>query len=260
MPASVTDWTAGFISGVSAGISRFFGALPNIIGALLILVLGWIIAGWIGSLTTRLARSVHVDTVADKVGVNTFLQRSGTKMRASDIFGEIVKWVTRLIFVEMAAEQIGMPQVTAIINQILAFVPNIVVAIIILGVGLFVGQVLGGMVRGFTSESGIGNPEMLARLTQTAVVAFAAIAALNQLQVAPIVVNTLLIGLVGAIALAIGLSFGLGGRDTAARLTERWVGQVETMARQPRPVGTVRTTTGTTTSTVSPPSDTGVVR
>lgn len=258
MTTSVADWSAGFISGVTAGISKFFSALPNIVGALLILIVGWIIAGVIGGLITRLAQAIRVDTVADKVGINTFLQRSGTTMRASNIFGEILKWVIRLVFVEMAAEQIGMPQVTAIINQILAFIPNIVVAIVILGVGAFVGQLLGGVVRGFSSESGIGSPDLLARLTSVAILAFAAIAALNQLQIAPVVVNTLYIGLVGAIALALGLSFGLGGRDTAARLTERWVGQVETMS-QKRPTTTTGTTTATT-STVASPTDTGVVR
>lgn len=259
MNATVTDWSAGFISGVAAGISKFFSALPNIIGALLILIIGWIIAGVIGSLVTRLAQAIRVDVVADKVGINTFLQRSGTSLRASGIFGEILKWVIRLVFVEMAAEQIGMPQVTAIINQILAFIPNIVVAIVILGVGAFVGQMLGGLVRGFSSEAGVGNPELLAKLTNVAILAFAAIAALNQLQIAPVVVNTLYIGLVSAIALALGLSFGLGGRETAGRLTDRWVGQMENMT-QVRPKMTTGTTGTSASTVVSSPSDTGLVR
>lgn len=229
---TVTDWGAGFITGLTAGLTRFFGAIPNIIGALLLLVIGWIVAGIIGNLVVKLCRALHVDTLSQRVGVNGFLEQAGSKLKTSDILGEVVKWVVRLVFIEMAAEQLGMPQVSQIINQILAFVPNIIVAMLILGVGAFLGQLLSGIVRGAASEAGIGSAQLLSKLTYGAVIAFAIIAALNELNVAPVVVNTLYIGLVAAIALALGLAFGLGGRETAARLTEQWAGQLETTAKK----------------------------
>ncbi len=224
---AVNDWTAGFLTGLTAGMARFFGAIPAIIGALLILIIGWVIAGIVGGLVTRLCRAIHVDSVADRIGVNTFLTKSGAKLTASTLLGEIVKWVVRLIFVEMAAEQLGMPQITNLINQILAFVPNIIVAMIILGVGAFLGQILSGLVRGAASEANVGNAQLLAKLTYGATMAFAIIMALNELNIAPIVVNTLYIGLVAAIALALGLAFGLGGRDVAARYAEQWAQSAE---------------------------------
>ena len=82
--------------------------------------------------------------------------------------GEIIKWVIRLVFIEMAAEQLGMPQVSQIINQILGFIPNIIVAIIILGVGAFLGKLLGGIVHGGASEAKIGNPGLCCRVLPTA--------------------------------------------------------------------------------------------
>jgi hypothetical protein len=213
---TVTDWTAGLMTGLTAGLAHFFGAIPNILGALILLIIGWIVAGIVGGLVTRLCRGIHVDTVADRVGVNGFLQQSGTKLRASNILGEIIMWVIRLVFIEMAAEQLGMPQISLIINQILnqilGFIPNIIVAVVILGVGAFLGQLLGGIVRGAASEAKIGNGGLLSKLTFGAVIAFAIIAALNELNVAPVVVDTLYIGLVAALALALGLAFGLGGR------------------------------------------------
>jgi hypothetical protein len=229
---TVTDWSAGFITGLTAGLARLFGAIPNILGALILLVIGWIIAGIVGGLVAKLCKAVHVDTVADRVGVNGFLQQSGTKLRTSDILGEVVKWVVRLVFIEMAAEQLGMPQISLIINQILGFIPNIIVAVVILGIGAFLGQLLGGIVRGATSEAKVGNPGLLSNLTAGAVMAFAIIAALNELNVAPVVVNTLYIGLVAAVALALGLAFGLGGRETAGKLTEKWAAQLETSAKK----------------------------
>ena len=229
---TVTDWSAGFITGLTAGLAHFFGAIPNIIGALLLLVLGWIIAGIVGGLFAKLCRALHIDTVSTRIGAAGFLQQTGTKLTASDIMGEIVKWVIRLVFIEMAAEQLGMPQVSQVINQILGFIPNIIVAILILGVGAFLGKLLGGIVHGGASEANIGNADLLSRVTYGAVMAFAIIAALNELNVAPVVVNTLYIGLVAAVALALGLAFGLGGRETAARLTEQWSSQLSASAKK----------------------------
>ncbi len=237
---TVTDWSAGFITGLTAGLARLFGAIPNIIGALLLLVIGWIVAGIVGNLFAKLCKAVHIDTVSTRIGAAGFLEQTGTKLKASDIMGEIIKWVIRLVFIEMAAEQLGMPQVSQIINQILGFIPNIIVAIIILGVGAFLGKLLGSIVHGGASEAKIGNADLLSRLTYGAVIAFAIIAALNELNVAPVVVNTLYIGLVAALSLALGLAFGLGGRETAAKLTEQWASQLETTAKKvqalpPRP-------------------------
>jgi len=231
---AVNDWTVGLLTGLTAGLTHFFGAIPNIIGALLLLAIGWFIAGVLGAIVVRLVRAIHIDTVADRVGANAFLARSGAKLKVGDVLGEIVKWVVRLVFIEMAAEQLGMPQVSQVINSILAFVPNIIVAAIILGVGMFLGQIVGGLVRASASEAQIGSADTLATVASGAVVAFAIIAALNELNVAPVVVNTLYIGLVAAISLALGLAFGLGGRETAARYTERWAGNAETAASKLR--------------------------
>jgi len=224
---AVTDWTAGFLTGLTAGLARLFSAIPNIIGAILILVIGWIIAGIVGGLVTKVCRAIKVDMVADRIGVNGFLAKAGAKLKASTLLGEIVKWVIRLIFVEMAAEQLGMPQITTLINQMLGFIPNIVVAMVILAAGAFLGQLLGGLVRGAVAEANIGDANLLAKLTSGAVMAFAIIMALNELNIAAVVVNTLFIGLVSAIALAIGLAFGLGGKDVAGRYAEQWTAKAE---------------------------------
>jgi uncharacterized protein involved in response to NO len=142
--------------------------------------------------------------------------------------------VLRLIFIEIAADQLNLPQVTAVINRMLFFVPNILVALLVLGVGAFLAQLLAGVARGAAAEAGWRNTNVVAKLAYGAVMAFAIIAAVNQLNISPVVVNTLYIGLVAAISLALGLAFGLGGRETAARLTEQWVGQLqETAARMP---------------------------
>jgi len=230
MPTQITSWADSLWHGLTAGFDRFANGVPTVLGALLILILGWIIAGALAALVVKGSRAAHLDTLGDRIKVNDFLQRAGTRMKASDILGEVVKWGVRLVFIEMAAEQCGLTQVTALVNGILGYIPNILVALLVLGVGAFLAQLLSGVVRGAASEAGMGNAGLLAKLASAAVMAFAIIAAVNQLGIAPIVVNTLYIGLVAALSLALGLAFGLGGRDTAARLTQQWVGQAEQTA------------------------------
>ncbi len=227
---SVTDGSMTLYHGLTTGLDRFANGVPTVLGALLILVIGWVIAGALAKLVAKLAHVAHVDTLADHARVNDFLSRSGTRLKASDMLGEVVKWIVRLVFVEMAAEQCGLTQVTALINGILAYIPNILVALLLLGVGAFLGNLLAGVVRGAASEAGMGNPSLLGKLASGGVMAFAIIAAVNELGVAPVVVNTLYIGLVAAISLALGLAFGLGGRETAAKLTEQWVGSAQATA------------------------------
>ncbi len=228
---SATDWTTSLFTGLTAGLGLFMAGIPRVLGALVILLIGWLIAKAIGGICTKFFRAVHVDTLAERIKVNDFLQRAGTKHKASDILGLTLKWVTFLIVIEMAADQVGLGQVASIVNRILAYIPNILVAMLILGLGAFLAQIVSGLVRGAASEAGMKSSGLLSKLASGAVIAFAIIAAVNQLGVAPVVVNTLYIGLVAAISLALGLAFGLGGRDTAARLTEQWVGAAQQTAQ-----------------------------
>lgn len=234
----ITDWGVATVTAVAAGFVAFMTSLPTILGALLVLVIGWAIAGWLGKLIAGLCRAIRVDVVADRVGATDFLRRSGAKLKVSDLLGDVVKWVVRLVFLEMAADRLGFPQVTAVINAVLGFIPNVIVAIVVLGIGAFVAQLAAGAVRASASEAGIANPQFLAKVASTAIMAFAVIMALNELNIAPVVVNTLFIGLVGALSLALGLAFGLGGRETAARYWDRWSSGLEDTASRVRTTAT----------------------
>lgn len=227
---SAYNWTNSLWLGLTAGLQRFMVGIPTVLGALLILLIGWIISGIVGRLCTTLFRTLHVDSLAERIKVNDFLQKAGTRLKASQILGLALKWVTFLVFITMATNQLGLPQVTEIVNRMLAYIPNILVAMLVLGLGAFLAQLVSGVVRGAAAEAGLSNSELLAKLASGAVMVFAIIAAVNQLGIAPVVVNTLYIGLVAAISLALGLAFGLGGRDTAARLTEEWVSQAQQTA------------------------------
>jgi hypothetical protein len=114
-------------------IAAFVNALPSVVGAVLILIVGWIIAGWVGGLVTRALRAIRLDQMAARAGVTSFLERAQVHAGPAAVLGGTVMWYLRLVFVLMAANAVGITAVSTIVNEILAFIPNLVVAVLILG-------------------------------------------------------------------------------------------------------------------------------
>ncbi len=229
---AVTDWGASIITGVTAGFAVLISSIPFILGALILLVIGWFVAKLIGGLIAKLAHAAKFDHVGDKTGMNDFMQKSGSKLTLSKLLGMVVQWSIFLIFIELAAEQLRLPQVTQIINRAVDFIPNVIVAILIVAAGAWFAQILAGLVKGSLKEAKIGAADVVAQVTHAAVIAFAVIAALNQLQIAPLVIDTLYIGVVAAVSLAFALAFGLGGREAAGKLTQQWAEQAGGAAKK----------------------------
>src|SRR5258706_15775116 len=115
-------------------IAAFVNALPSAVGAILILIVGWIIAGWIGGLVPRALRAIRLDQMAARAGVTSFLERAQVHADPAGVLGATVKWYLRLVFVLMAANAVGITAVSTIVNDILGFIPNLVGAVLILGV------------------------------------------------------------------------------------------------------------------------------
>jgi hypothetical protein len=219
---------------LTQALMRFISFLPALIGAIIVLLIGWFISGFLANLIEKALRAIGLERAVERSGIGDFIRRSGTRMTVSGVIAGLIKWFIRLIFIQAAANILGMPQVTEIINRIILFIPNVVVAMAIIVIGSLIARFLAGLVRGSVSEMGVGNPDLLANLTQYAIIGFAVIAAIDQLHVADRIVNTLFTGLVAAIAIALGLAFGLGGRDVAAEIAQTWYEGGKNMAEQAR--------------------------
>ncbi|MDQ2731845.1 MAG: hypothetical protein M3Y56_09320 [Armatimonadota bacterium] len=230
---AIRDWGAFLMAAFGAVILRLMEFLPLVIAAAVILVIGWMLSGVLARLTSKVLRHVGFQNFAERIGLSGFIQRAGVQqMDASTVVGEAVKWSIRLVFLQMAADALHLRQVTLIFNTMIAFIPNIIVAVVIIMLAEFLGRLLRSVVQGSAATAGVGGSSMLAGAAYWAIVLFGAIAALNQLGIAPMVVNTLFVGLVATLVLALGLSFGLGGRETAAALTHDWLTKAYTMNAQ----------------------------
>src|ERR1700716_1187071 len=208
---------------ITAALVTFLSFIPAIIGAIIILVVGWIIGGFLGTIVTKVLERVGFERAATRTGVSGFMSRAGVRdARASRVIGELVKWFVRLLFLEAAAEAVHLTAVTQVINSIVLFIPNLIVALIVLMIGALIARFVGDLVRGSASEMGFSSPNLFASIARVAIMGFAVIVAVNQVGIAATLINTLFGGFVLALAIAIGLAFGLGGRETAAQMWQRW--------------------------------------
>jgi hypothetical protein len=232
-----TNWSDAIMASLAGATSMFFAAVPRIIGFAVILIVGWIIASLIEKAVVAVLRAVRFNIFAERAGLSGFIQKSNIKDDAAGTIGIVAKWFVRLIAMVVAFDALGLAAVSAILHQLLMWLPNLVVALVVLVIGGIAANALSNLVRGTLAEGGMDRPDFLARIARYAVWAFTIMVAINQVGIATSLINILLMAAASAVALALGLSFGLGGRDTAASILGRWYARGQAGAPQIRRAG-----------------------
>lgn len=222
MPTAISDWSSAMMTSLAAALAMFLSAIPKIIGFAVILIVAWLLSALVEKGVAALLRAVRFNDLAQRSGLQDFVNKSGTGTDASGAIGLISKWFIRLIGMVVAFDALGLPAVSDVLRDLLLWLPNVVVALVVLVIGGLAARALANLVRGATAEAGISNSNLLARIAATMVWAFAIVVAVNQIGIATTLVNTLFMAFVGAIALGLGLAFGLGGRETAGRIVSNW--------------------------------------
>ncbi len=228
----IQDWGTAIFNALANAVNMILTFIPKLIGFLVILIVGLIIATLLEKAVTFLLRKVGFDRMSDRIGLTRFEQRMGVRMDTAGILGKIVYWFIVLLFLVPAADALGVPAVSNVLNQLVAYIPNVFVAILVLFLGALAGTVVGDLVRGAVASANIGNPNLLAGIARWAIIAFAALIALEQLKITPDLINELFGAVVLALAIAFGLAFGLGGQEAARRWLARGEGTVVTAASQ----------------------------
>lgn len=200
---------------------RFIGFIPTLIGALLVFLLGIIIASVLGKVVERIVRALHVDHAIERISLGEKLKEHGINIAFSTFIGKLVQWFIAIVFLMAATDILGLNQVTSFLNNIILYLPNVLVAVIILSIAFLLGNFVYVIVRSSTKAAGVMSATLLATITKWSIVAFGLLAALLQLGIASTLVNTIFIGLVAAVSLALGLAFGLGGKDEAALILRK---------------------------------------
>src|ERR671920_210729 len=205
----------GMFQPLQNALSTFLSYIPQLIGALIILIVGYIVAKVLQAVVGRVLQAVGFDRWMERGGIKQFFDRAETNQTPVSILGQLVFWFVFIIAITMAADALGIPQVSAVLAQLIAYIPNIIAAILILILAALLANFLAGIVRGATGS------EMLSSIARYAIIVYAVFAALTQLGIAvQLTANTFLIVL-GAVALAAAIAFGIGGREVARDILEK---------------------------------------
>lgn len=219
--APVRDLGEAVRASLAGVVTSFLAAVPRLIGFAIVLIAGWVVSSLLARGVTALLRSIRFNDLARRAGFADFVLKLGVRQDASSVLALVVKWFIRLITLIVAFDLLGLPAVSIVLQQLLLWLPNLVVALVVLVLGGLAAKALAELVRGSAAEAGLSNPEVLATVTRVTVWCFTVIAAVSQLGIATTVIDTVLIGVVGALSLAAGIAFGLGGRDRAAQILDR---------------------------------------
>ncbi len=202
-----------------AGIVAF---IPNLVVAVVIFVIGWIVGSLLGKVVSQIVASIRVDQALRAAGVEKVMERTGFPLNTGAFLGMLVKWFFIVVFLVAALDVLGLTQVTIFLRAVvLGYLPSVIVAVLILLVAAVVADAAQRVVAGAARAAHLRTANLLGSVARWAIWIFAVLAALAQLQVATAFVQTLFTGVVVALALALGLAFGLGGQAAAADYLKR---------------------------------------
>ena len=195
--------------------------LPNFLGALVIFFVGLVIAAGLSKIVEKLVDALKLDRLLEQFGLGKILERADLRLDSGRFIGVLVQWFFIVVTLLAVSDILKLVAFSDFLSQVLLYVPNIIIAVLIMLAGVVMAAFLAKLVRASVLAARLHSAHFLGALTKWSVLVFAFLAALSQLGIAGALVNTLIMGFVAMLALAGGLAFGLGGRDVAAAWLEK---------------------------------------
>jgi hypothetical protein len=214
----VSDWVDTTTTAVRDSLERVLSFIPEVIAALIVILIGVIVAWAVKTVVVRALGYIKWKKYTDALGLNRVFPE---KVEVVELLGDLAKWTIIIIFLLPALTILNLDSVNEVINGILYYIPNVIMAVVIVMIGVVVADLAARVVRSTAATVGTHTAELLADIARWAIVVFAFLAALVQLEIAASLLQILWTGVVAFFVLAGGLAFGLGGRDAASQAIER---------------------------------------
>jgi small-conductance mechanosensitive channel len=203
------------IESLRAGLTEFFAFIPQLLGAIVILIVGYVVARVLQAVVARALQAIGFDRWMERGGIKQFFDRARTRETPATVLGKLVFWFVFIIAITMAADALGIQQVSEVLAQLIAYIPSVIAAILILVLAALLANFLAGLVRGATGS------ELLANVARYAIIVYAAFAALTELGIAVQLTAPTFLIILGAVALAAAIAFGFGAQGVARDIVER---------------------------------------
>lgn len=195
--------------------------VPKLVLAIVVFLLGLLLANLLKTAVIRIVQLLKVDELMTRLEVKDAFAKMGIKLDVAAFLGWILKWFVIIFALIASADILDWDQITVFLNQVVNYIPNVLIAVIILLVGVILGNFVDGIVKSALTAAKLENAMFLSNIAKWSIVVFSFMAALVQLGIAQSLIQVLFTGFVAMIALAGGLAFGLGGREHASRVLDR---------------------------------------
>ena len=196
--------------------------LPKLLLALLVVAVGWLIAKAVRFAVERALRAINLHVLTERAGTDNFLHQAGMRGDTTTLFGLVAFWLVVLATLIIAFNGMGLTYITDLLGRVVVFVPKLLIAMVVMVFGAYSARFVGNAVQNYCSDAQIPDAEMLGRLVRYGIMLFVIMIALSQIEVGGDIVQRTFLVILAGLMLAIALAFGLGGKEWAASLLERW--------------------------------------
>lgn len=218
---TLSNWGAMFAYSFQGVWDKIIAIAPNLLGAIIVFLLGLAVAEAVGRIIAKVLQKMYLDQAVEKAGLKYALEKIGFRLGISRALGLMVTWFLYLVVLIVITEILNLDQISLFLQAVVLYIPNVIIAIFILIIGIIVGNFIFILVKEASLAAKLEAADFLAALAKWAIIVFSVMAALVQLRVATELIQILFTGVVFMFALAGGLAFGLGGKDKAKELIDK---------------------------------------
>ena len=217
----IQTWTDVLISSLQNLWVAVIGFIPSLLGALIIFIIGLVVASGLASLVEKLIAAVKLDNFLRKVGFEEYTKRANLELNSGYLLGQIVYWFLVLVFFSAASDILKFYALSNFVKDVLTYLPNLIIAVLVMVVALVAANLIKKIVKASVMGAKVNAAKFLSSASWWVIVVFGLLISLNQLGVAIAIINTVITGLIAMLALAGGLAFGLGGKEYATHLLNK---------------------------------------
>lgn len=219
----MSDWQLVLVEPAKTVLAQISQFLVNVLLVVVILIIGWIIAKIIKTLVTRILRLIKLDQLSERIELDNILAKGGISYSLSELIGAICYWLALLITFVVAINAIGLTVAADLLNRIVLYVPNIIAAVFILILGMFMATLLSNIVKTAANNAGVSQAKLLGKVVEIVVIIFTIAISLEQLGIAAKVIELIISIILASLGLSVALAFGLGCKDLAAKAISEFV-------------------------------------
>lgn len=223
----MSNWQIVLLEPAKLILGQIGQFLVNVLLVIVILIIGWLLAKLIKALVIRVLKTIKVDEVSERIELSRLLEKGGIKYSLSELIGMVVYWLAVLVTFVVAINAIGLTIAADLLNKVVLYIPNVVAAVFILVLGMFIAALLRNIVKTAATNAGITQANLLSKIVESIVVIFAIAISLEQLNIGAKIIELTISILLGSIGLAIALAFGLGCKDIAAKYISEFIEKIK---------------------------------